>query len=301
MIRYFRRGPNAPVLLFLLLAGTINAHEGNHPVSLWQVDGKQNHVYLLGSIHLLRETDHPLPSAIDDAYDNADVLFMELDMDDADPIADQMLSTELGLIQDDKTLSDLLGPELYAQAEVQAVALQIPLKLLETSELWYAAINIEIMLLMRIGFSPIYGVEAHLLEMARKDNKEIFGFETMRQQLGFLDNLSAESQRELFMQSLAEGAEIDGMMDSIIDAWHNGDVASLEENLLRDMQQYPELNQVIVVDRNRSWAERIETLLTHEIDYLIVVGTLHLVGTEGVPDLLAKRGYKVTQLRQQAN
>ena len=301
MIRYFRRGPNAPVLLFLLLAGTINAHEGNHPVSLWQVDGKQNHVYLLGSIHLLRETDHPLSSAIDDAYDNADVLFMELDMDDADPIADQMLSTELGLIQDDKTLSDLLGPELYAQAEVQAVALQIPLKLLETSELWYAAINIEIMLLMRIGFSPIYGVEAHLLEMARKDNKEIFGFETMRQQLGFLDNLSAESQRELFMQSLAEGAEIDGMMDSIIDAWHNGDVASLEENLLRDMQQYPELNQVIVVDRNRSWAERIETLLTHEIDYLIVVGTLHLVGTEGVPDLLAKRGYKVTQLRQQAN
>jgi len=301
MIRYFRRGPNAPVLLFLLLAGTINAHEGNHPVSLWQVDGKQNHVYLLGSIHLLRETDHPLPSAIDDAYDNADVLFMELDMDDADPIADQMLSTELGLIQDDKTLSDLLGPELYAQAEVQAVALQIPLKLLETSELWYAAINIEIMLLMRIGFSPIYGVEYYLLEMARKDNKEIFGFETMRQQLGFLDNLSAESQRELFMQSLAEGAEIDGMMDSIIDAWHNGDIASLEENLLRDMQQYPELNQVIVVDRNRSWAERIETLLTHEIDYLIVVGTLHLVGAEGVPDLLAKRGYKVTQLRQQAN
>lgn len=301
MIRYFRHCTNVPVLLFLLLAATANAHEGNHPVSLWQVDGKQNHVYLLGSIHLLRETDHPLPSAIDDAYDNADVLFMELDLDDADPIADQMLSTELGLIQDDKTLSDLLGPELYAQAEVQAVALQIPLKLLATSELWYAAINIEIMMLMRIGFSPIYGVESHLLEMARKDNKEIFGFETMRQQLGFLDNLSAESQRKLFMQSLAEGAEIDGMMDSIIDAWHNGDVASLEENLLRDMQQYPELNQVIVVDRNHSWAERIETLLTHEIDYLIVVGTLHLVGAEGVPDLLAKRGYKVTQLRQQAN
>ncbi len=301
MIRTICSGPNLPVLLLLLFAATTNAHEGNHPVSLWQVNGNDNHIYLLGSIHLLRKTDHPLPSAIYDAYNNADALFMELDMDDADPIADQVLSTELGLIQDDKTLSDLLGPELYAQAEVLAVALQVPLKLLEKSEPWYAAINIEIMMLMRIGFSPIYGVEFHLMEMAKKDNKEIFGFETMRQQLGFLDNLSAESQRDLLMQSLAEGAEIDGMMDSLVDAWHNGDIAFLEENLLRDMQQYPELEKVIVVDRNRSWAERIETLLTDEIDYLIVVGTLHLVGTEGVPNLLAQRGYKVTQLRQQIN
>jgi uncharacterized protein YbaP (TraB family) len=265
---------------------------------LWQVDGEDNRIYLLGSIHLLRETDHPIPSAIYDAYNDADVLFMELDMDDADPIADQILSTELGLIQDDKTLSDLLGPEMYAQAAVLANALQIPLQLLDKSEPWYAAVNIEIMMLMRIGFNPLFGIEYHLTEMAKKDNKEIFGFETTRQQLGFLDNLSAESQRELFMQSLAEGAEMASMMDMLVDAWHNGDIEFLEESLLTDMQQYPELNKTIVVDRNRSWAERIEVLLSHQTNYLIVVGTLHLIGNEGVPDLLTQRGYTVTQLRQ---
>ncbi len=35
-----------------------------------------------------------------------------------------------------------------------------------------------------------------------------------------------------------------------------------------------------------------------DIDYLIVVGTLHLVGEDGVPGLLSQRGYKVTQLHQ---
>jgi len=42
-------------------------------------------------------------------------------------------------------------------------------------------------------------------------------------------------------------------------------------------------------------------LLTHEINYLIVVGTLHLVGAEGVPNLLTQQGYKVTQLRQRVD
>ncbi len=282
----------------MLLTSATNAHEGDHAVSLWQVEGKENLVYLLGSIHLLRETDHPIPPAIYDAYNDADVLFMELDMDDADPVADQVLSTELGLIQDDKTLSDLLGPEVYAQAVVLANAAQIPLKLLEKSEPWYAAVNIEIMMLMRIGFNPLYGIEYHLAEMAKQDQKEILGFETTREQLGFLDNLSPASQIEMFMQALTEGAEMANMMDTLVNAWHNGDIEFLEENLLTEMQQYPELNKIIVVDRNLSWAERIEALLTHRANYLIVVGTLHLVGAEGVPNLLTEQGYTVTQLKQ---
>jgi uncharacterized protein YbaP (TraB family) len=136
--------------------------------------------------------------------------------------------------------------------------------------------------------------------MAKRDNKEILGFETTRQQLGFLDNLSAPSQQEMFMQSLADSAEMAEMMDTLVIAWHNGDIEFLEESLLNDMQQYPEINQTIVVDRNRSWAEQIETLLTHQINYLIVVGTLHLVGAEGVPNLLIEQGHTVTQLRQQS-
>lgn len=300
MTRYFRRGWIISALSLLLLASATNAHDGDHPVSLWQIEGENNLVYLLGSIHLLRETDHPIPSAIYAAYNNADVLYMELDMDDANPVADQVLATEMGLIQNDQTLRDLLGPEVYAQAVVLANAAQIPLKLLEKSEPWYAAVNIEIMMLMRIGFSPLYGIEYHLAEMAKQDQKEILGFETTRQQLGFLDNLSAASQIEMFMQTLAEGVQMAEMMDTLVDAWHNGDIEFLEENLLTEMQQYPELNETIVVNRNRSWAERIEALLTHRVNYLIIVGTLHLVGAGGVPNLLTEQGYTVIQLKQRS-
>ena len=274
------------------------ADDGGHPLSLWQVDGSQNRGYLLGSIHMLRAQDHPLPSAIYIAYDDAEKLIMELDMDDLNPVESQALSNELGLIQDGRSLNDLMGDELYAEAERLAVASQIPLALLANAEPWFAAMNVEIMLLMRMGFNPALGVETKLMELAQSDDKEISGFETIREQLEFLDGLSPEAQREMLIQALADGTEMREMMDGMIDAWRAGDIDYLEENLLADMQDYPELNQTIVVDRNVSWTDSIEDLLDDDIDYMIVVGALHLVGDDGVPNLLKLRGHEVTQLRQ---
>jgi len=149
-----------------------------------------------------------------------------------------------------------------------------------------------------MGFNPSLGIETHLMEMAQNDHKEILGFETMREQLEFLDGLSPEAQREMFMQALSEGNTMLELMDSMIEAWRNGDTEFLEDNLLSDMQDYPELNKTIVVDRNANWTRQIEDLMDDDIDYLIIVGTLHLVGEGGVPGLLARRGYTVTQLQQ---
>ncbi|MFT5500147.1 MAG: hypothetical protein ACI88G_000273 [Woeseiaceae bacterium] len=285
-------------LLCLLATTSLFADPGNHPISMWQVEGQENRVFLLGSIHLLREKDYPISSAIYAAYRDSEALYMELDMDDADPLADQMLANELGLIPGNGSLREVLGPATYAEAEALAAAAKIPLHLLDRAEPWYAAIQVELIMLLRIGFNPLYGIETHLTEMAKSDNKEIVGFESVRQQLDFLDNLSAEAQREMFMQALADSADIASMMDTLIDAWHNGDTTFLEENMLSEMQNFPELNKIIVTNRNLAWTEKIEELLTHDRDYLIVVGAMHLIGEYGVPELLTKQGFEVRQMQE---
>jgi len=290
-----------PALVLLLASSPAFAAENGHPLSMWQIDGASNSIYLLGSIHMLREKDHPIPSAIYAAYAQAEALIMEIDMDDIDPVAEQALATELGLIQDGRALPDLMGPELYAEAESLAQKLQIPLKLLDKSEPWYAAINVEMMLLMRIGFSPMHGIEFHLSEFAKRDNKEIFGLETTRQQLEFLDGLSPETQRDLLIQTLSESRKLTEVMDELVDARRYGDIEFLEKSLLVDMQEIDELHQTIVVNRNRNWVVKIQELLREKDDYLIIVGALHLVGKEGVPNLLSQRGLEVRQLHQPAN
>ena len=284
--------------LAIWIGASASADEVGHPLPLWQVNSEQNRIYLLGSIHLLREQDYPIPSAIYDAYENAEILIMELDMDDMDPAEGQALTKELGMIQGDRTLSDLMGSELYGEAETLAAAAQIPIALLAKSEPWYAAMTVEIMLLMRMGFNPQYGIETHFMNLAADDGKEILGFETMRQQLELLDSLSPEVQRDMLIQALAEGIELHALMDPMIDAWSKGDMTFIADNLLADIEDYPEINQAIVVDRNIDWTNQIVDLLNDREDYLVIVGTLHLVGAQGGPNLLQSRDYEVKQLRQ---
>ena len=61
------------LLLLLVLPGW--AAELPHPVTMWKVSGANNSIYLLGSIHLLRSQDYPLPKVLDQAYREADVVY----------------------------------------------------------------------------------------------------------------------------------------------------------------------------------------------------------------------------------
>ena len=288
----------AAVLLWLLPVAAL-ADSASNPVTLWMAEGTSNRVYLLGSIHLLREQDHPLPRVIGDVYEDADALYMELDMDDLDPLAMQATINRLGMLEEGTSLREVMGEELYAEATTMAAELEIPLEMLERTEPWFAAITVEQLVLARIGFNPAYGVEMHLLKQASTDGKEILGFETVEQQLGYLDGLSLEAQRALLMQTLTESAAIREIMDDLILAWRSGDIDYLAQTLLEDVSGYPELYDAIVADRNRLWADTIDELLDDGQDYLVIVGALHLVGEDGVPRLLEQRGIRITQMHEQ--
>ncbi len=294
------KGIKAAAPLVCLLAGliTTTASADEHDLPLWQIDGDSNRVYLLGSVHLLREQDYPLPANIDVVYNDAEKLIMELDLDDLDEARAQALVSELGTITNGATLADLLGESTFAQASAMAAEINIPLQMLASVEPWLAAITIEQLMLQRIGFNPAFGIEAYFVQRAGQDAKEITGLEDIAEQLGLLDALSADAQSSLLLQTLTDAGDIAATMDGLITAWRNGDVAYLEANMLADMQDYPELYEAIVVGRNRNWVSQIEALLDDEDDYLIIVGALHLVGDDGVPAMLAARGHPSVQLRQ---
>lgn len=269
-----------------------------HPVTLWRAQGISNSVYLLGSIHLLREQDHPLPAAIDLAYEDADVLIMELDMDDIDSVAAQQLFNQNGVLRDGTTLRDLMGEELYRRAEIAAEASDIPLDMLASSEPWLAAITVEMMSLFRIGFNPALGVEMTMLARAVRDGKRIDGLEAVEEQLAFLDGLSLSAQRDMLIQTLEDGAKLRESIDEMIRAWRYGDIAFLESGLLDSYEGHDELIDALLVQRNRRWVAQIGELLDDQDDYLIIVGALHLVGDVGVPNLLAEDGVKIQQLSE---
>ena len=69
----------------------------------------------------------------------------------------------------------------------------------------------------------------------------------------------------------------------------------LAELLAEGFDQYPDLYRPLTTDRNRRWLGQVEQLLDDREDYLVIVGTLHLVGKDSLIDLLESKGHKVTQ------
>jgi uncharacterized protein YbaP (TraB family) len=262
--------------------------------ALWSLQGKSNTVYLLGSVHFLRPSDQ-LPDVVDDAYRSAGKLVMELDMDDLDPATTQQTTLDLGLLPDNKTLESELGRAAYLKVARQARSIGLDLAVLNHFRPWLAAMTLVQLQLVKQGLDPASGVEQRLVARAAADHKEIIGLETLQEQLGLLANLPQQQQREFLMYSVDDADRADQEIEELITAWRNGDTHALEQILAAGFEKYPDLYRPLTVERNRKWIPDIEKLLDDRDDYLVVVGTMHLVGKDSVIDLLESSGHKVTQ------
>ena len=72
----------------------------------------------------------------------------------------------------------------------------------------------------------------------------------------------------------------------------------MEELYIKDLRLYPKLYQTLIVDRNNKWVRNIEGYLNGSGNTMVVVGAAHLVGADGLINLLRKRGYKVVKLQK---
>jgi uncharacterized protein YbaP (TraB family) len=81
----------------------------------------------------------------------------------------------------------------------------------------------------------------------------------------------------------------------MMDAWRSGNTGAMERLLTRGFRDFPQLYSQLTVERNRRWIGPVEKLLHDDQDYLVIVGAFHLVGKDGLLDLLAHRGYQITQ------
>lgn len=282
----------------LILALAIAAGHGcavDNPAGpmLWQVEGSGNTVYLLGSVHLLRAEDYPLPEAYELAYVDAERLVMELDLDDLDATEIQQTMLDAGATGDGGDLRALLGEEVWASASAKAAAIGIELDNLKFVEPWLAALTIVDMQMIRLGYDPRYGIELHYAGRASGDAKTVTGLESVGEQIAFFDELPLPTQRRFLLKAIEDAQDLQPGMNRLIAAWKNGDLAALEREMLAGFEGFPELYESLVVTRNRRWAHALKGLLDDEPDYLVIVGALHLIGDDSVIALLRNSGHAV--------
>jgi len=262
---------------------------------LWAVHGKHNTVYMLGSIHTLRSTDYPLAPVVLEAYRDSKSLVMEINLDEIDSSQVQSEMLASATLPEGKSLRDVLGPARYARAEKLAGEVGLDLSLFEQFAPWFVAEAISQLQLTQLGFDPSSGVEMYLLGRARGDGKSIAGLETAQEQIALFEAMPMDNQAQYLLASLEQAHDLPKEVEDMVHAWQRGDTAWFESEIKSDVGRDPALYQSLLVARNRKWIARIERLLDDDQNYLVIVGTAHLVGRDGVIELLKKDGIAADQ------
>jgi uncharacterized protein len=285
----------ASCLIFvgLLLSPATGAQEKSF---LWKVGAEKGSLYILGSIHFLKKENYPLKRTIEEAFAGAQKLLLEIDLKSADPATIQRVTLEKGMNRDGTTLQQKVSPETYSLAEQRAKELGIDIRALSPFKPWLVALTMTALQLQKLGFEANFGVDRYLADRGAKAGKAMNGLETVGFQIGLIDQLSPLDQESMLRQSLKEMDIVDRNLERIVRSWSTGDTRALEELLLSGMRDYPQVHQMIIVDRNRRWLPEIEKALSQGESTLVVVGAAHLVGKDGILELLKARGYSLEQL-----
>jgi uncharacterized protein len=263
---------------------------------LWKAQGKSNVVYLLGSIHLLKPADYPLPAVIESAFTNSQVAVFEIDIDKAEePAGQEKMLGKITLPEGD-TLAQELPPNVYASFCNHAKELGIPLEAVAQFKPAFAVTALEMMELTALGMDPEYGVDKHFFKLAQEAHKRIVPLETVDFQIDLLTGFSKPEQELMVEKSLEEIDDEKKLYNDLVAAWKSGNAAGLETMLNKMRTEAPSIFKKLVSDRSASWIPQMDQLLQGSQNAIVIVGAAHLVGSDGVVDLLRKKGVKVTQL-----
>ncbi len=286
--------PFLQILFILLFTLTLDAKS-----LLYKVGSDSSTVYILGSIHLAKPEIYPLDTVIEQAYKSSDILVVELDAESEESMmAMQTAMAQLGMYPNGKSLKTELSAQTYKQLQAYAVKTGLPLHMLEQMKPWVVMLQLSVMEMMRLGYSPELGIDKHFVDQAKRDNKLIMALETIEEQMALLSRDDKAYQDKLLRYTLESMSEMEPMLNKLSSSWKNGDAKAIEKMFLLTMQDDPSLNEIynaLITKRNYMMTKKIEGFLKTKKDYFVVVGAGHVIGKEGIVDLLQQRGYKVGQ------
>ncbi len=263
---------------------------------LWRVQSKTSTLYILGSVHLLKKESYPLDPVMDNAFNNVQKLVLEVDQDSLEQPSTVEMILSKGMYGDSRTLKACVSPETYEMAAKRTAELGMPIEKLSKFKPWLLSITIAAGKLLQLGFDPNLGVDKHFSRKAKEAKKPVIPLETIEYQISRFDEMTPSTQEAMLLQTLKDQEIMEKEFNKIVECWAAGDAASMEALMLKSFEQFPEVYEKLITERNRNWLPQIDSLLGQSESCLVVVGALHLVGKDGIIEMLRRKGHTVEQL-----
>lgn len=274
---------------------------------LWKISGGKNSGYLAGTIHISRQEMYPLDPDLIKAIKESDFVALELDLTKVNQKQTLKLINDKALLTDGTALKDHVSEEDYAKFEaiMKKSLLGAATKMFDQYEPWYAAMTLESLPAMKYMFSD--GIDQYIAKQAHKDGKTIIELESMESQLKLFDSFSDELQKLYFHQTVENASKSAIGIKQLLDMWTLGNLKQLttmhaqyETEGKKSMGKlFDDYNNNLLVTRNKQMVKKIDGYLANGESgtYLIAVGSLHMVGEQGLISLLEKKGYTIEYIK----
>ena len=284
------------------------AHAENDKAFFWQVTSGQGTsnmttVYLMGSIHFADKSFYPLRPEIEQAFEGSKYLAVELNVNELDHDAYNLLLSQKGVYTDGKTIKNEITDETWQQLRQRLRQLNLPYDAVKNYKPGVLVLTMTAVQVMQMGLDPQLGIDLHFLTKAAKQPaKQIIELETLEQQVNLFLNIPNGDL--LLKESLYSMDEAESLMAEVVRYWKKGDEDYMNRLLFEDaLNDYPAFSAIydsLFYARNQKMVSKIDDMLkqksTEKTSYFVVVGSGHLIGDRGIVNALKEKGYSVKRM-----
>lgn len=281
--------------------------EGLTP-AVWQVTDPEsgNSIKMMGTIHIVPDTEAIVPQYVMDVYNESDGIAIEYDVSKVQTdMVVQIQYLSYFIPKDGSLITDHLTAENYEGAKAYLTELGFYNEMLDSYNAQYWESLLTSASIMSLEGMKESGVDTYFTDLAKADGKEVRDIEELEDQM----NALTATTDDMCNYSIAEflkldKAEFEADFMELYNLWATGDVEgylaadaeSMEgypEELMADYQVYSDL---MLTQRNIGMAEKAAEYIENGDNIFYMVGFAHFCGEGSVIDLLAEQGYTVERI-----
>lgn len=277
---------------FLLLSTTTIFSQQLENSTLWKITGNglEKPSYLFGTIHIT--CDATLSKEVKEALDATSQLVLEIDMDDPSM---QLKMMQGMYMKGNKTLKDFVSEEEYAMIDslfVKNMSMSVNM-MQRVKPFFLSAIFIP-----KLLDCETQSFEEELMKVAKEQNEEVKGLETIEYQMKVFDEISYEDQAKDLVKSAKDNLENDKVLiNKMLEVYKKQNINEMLKMMEDESNTVSSQHQDKLLDnRNKNWISKIKEFASDQPTFF-GVGAGHLAGKNGVILLLRKAGFIVTAVK----
>ncbi len=293
------------LLIFIAMTACANAPEKEANSLLWKISGNglEKPSYLFGTHHLVPLWFMDNVAGIHEAFEASEQTVGEHDMSKMTEMQMQIMTAammspeynyetllnEADLQLLDKTLKELVGVGLEQLGRMKPAMLS-------------NLISVTLYQKYYPNLAGAVSIDQYFQDEAVKRSRPVKSLETADEQIhALLNSQTIERQAEMLACMINHPEKLKEQMDKLQTAYTNQDLSALN-NLYEDESpddpcpSTQEEKDIINKDRNVKWLKILPEMMQEKSSF-IAVGSLHLVGKDGLIEGLRKLGYTVEAVK----